>query len=142
MSGPPDAALALQQPEIGTQDLHRVLSPHRAIAALSARGLSDIDIATAVGATDRSVRRWRSGADPASPTRYRNQIDDLRMSFAVLLEGGTLGNEGAVHWLRARNRDLDDGRPLDALRAGQFDRVRAAALAFLGEDAGTSRRVP
>lgn len=117
-----------------TRELRRTLDPRSAISVLSARGLSDADIASATGATERSVRRWRSGAESGSPSRHRGQIDDLRTIFAVLREGGTLGDEGAAHWLRARNRNLDDSRPLDVLRANGFEQVRAAALAFLDEE--------
>jgi hypothetical protein len=115
---------------VGVQDLRRALDPNAAVALFSAVGLSDADIALAVGATERSVRRWRAGDQATSPTRYRKQIDDLRAILVVLDETGTLSIDGAVHWLRARNRDLGDNRPLDVLRVGDFEAVRAAALVF------------
>jgi len=112
--------------------LERAISPALAVALLSQIGLSDADIAAAVGATDRSVRRWRHAADRTAPTRHRRQIDDLRATVLILRESGSLDDQGIIDWLRARNRALDDARPLEALSEGAFAEVRIAALAFVG----------
>lgn len=117
-------------PAITTRELRAAINPRRAVGLLSQTGLSDGDIAAAVGATDRSVRRWRAGDESVNPTRYWRGIDDLRAIVIFLREDGTLDDEGIGHWLRARNRELDDQRPLEVLRLGGFDRVRDAAERF------------
>lgn len=132
MSGATDSFEALQaDPGVDSSSLARAINPSLAVQLLSRLGLSDADIATAVGATDRSVRRWRHASDSTPPTRHRREIDDLRATVLILRESGTLDDEGIIDWLRARNRSLDDARPLEALAQGAFHRVRAAALAFV-----------
>jgi hypothetical protein len=121
---------AQEQPALSFQ-LLRTVNPRQAVPLLAQAGLSDRDIATAVGATERSVRRWRTGTDRSEATRYWRQIDDLRAIVALLYEEGTLDHEGIVHWLRARNRLLADQRPLETLCEDGFEQVRDAALAFL-----------
>lgn len=111
-------------------DLQQTLDPRRAVTLLAELGMTDSDIATAVGATDRTVRRWRS-ADGTSVRRYWRQIDDLRALVGLMRDEGTLPDANIVYWLRARNRHLADQRPLDRLREGGFEDVRAAALALL-----------
>jgi hypothetical protein len=117
--------------DTASDSLSRALDPRRAIVLLALLGLTDGDIATAVGATDRSVRRWRAGDENRNSLRYWKQIDDLRAVVALLQEEGTLPDENIVHWLRARNRRLRDRRPLDLLADGHFDAVRDAALVLI-----------
>ncbi|HXH58404.1 hypothetical protein [Iamia sp.] len=38
---------------------------------------------------------------------------------------------GVAQWLRARNRLLDRERPIDVLAAGEVEKVRGAAEAFV-----------
>jgi hypothetical protein len=103
--------------------------PATVVALLSELGLADLDIATAVGVTERSVRRWRAGdAERAPLLRRWRQVDDLRTIVLILAEDESLTLDGIVYWLRARNRLLDHQRPLDVVCRGGFEEVRRAAL--------------
>jgi hypothetical protein len=91
--------------------------------------LTEADLADATGASTRTVRRWLAAdTDQARDPHAAQQIDDLRMIVQELEE--SLTAKGIRQWLRARNRQLDGGRPIDLLRAGDFKRVHEAALAF------------
>jgi hypothetical protein len=122
--------LEATEPPAAAAELRRTFNPRRVIPLLGKLGFTDRDIAEAVGASDRTVRRWRAGEDPAGSVRYWKAIDDLRAVVVLLDEEGTLSGDGIVHWARARNRDLDDRRPLEVLAEGGFDRVRRAAQRF------------
>jgi hypothetical protein len=106
--------------------------PATVVAVLSELGLADLDIATAVGVTERSVRRWRAGDSERAPLLRRwRRVDDLRAAVLILAEDGSLTLDGIVYWLRARNRHLDHQRPLDVLCRGGFELVREAALRLI-----------
>ena len=89
--------------------------------------LTETDLVDGTGASERTVRRW-AHAETDPQNRYQRQIDDLR-TIVVALEP-TLTSRGIRQWLRARNRYLHDQRPIDVLRAGRFDDVHEAAIAF------------
>ena len=93
-------------------------------------GLSEMDVATATGASARTVRRWMSSsdADQRRGTNYAQQIDDLHMIATELSD--TLTPRGIGQWLRGRNRYLNGERPIELLRRGRFGEVREAAVAF------------
>jgi hypothetical protein len=116
------------------RDLHARPDPGRVVELLRSLGLTHGDIAVGVGATERTVRRWRADSGGAAErTRLVNkwrELDDLRHIVVMLDDDGTLTPQGIVYWLRARNRALDDRRPLEALGDGDFEAVRRAAQAF------------
>jgi hypothetical protein len=89
--------------------------------------LTQRELATAVGAGDRAVRRWAK-EDGLPQARFLPAIDDLRDLVNIL--GETLPGIQTGRWLRARNRYLKGERPLDALKAGKFSSVREAAEAY------------
>jgi hypothetical protein len=114
------------------QSLRQGQNPRQVVSLLHDLGLSYEDIATATGATVRSVRRWGTASDESGSVRYWRKIDDLRAIVALLLESRSLEPSAAVHWLRYRNSDLEDERPLELLsQDDMFPYVRAAAVAFL-----------
>ena len=128
------AAAPRPAPKTGVaKALIKTVNPSRVLRLLSDIGLTDGEVATAVSADPRSVRRWRAGGD-RGPRRYRDRIDDLRAVIVIFADDQSLGDQGIVHWLRARNRLLADERPLEALGRGHFKRVRDAALAFVADD--------
>jgi hypothetical protein len=97
-------------------------------------GLTDADIAMGVGATERTVRRWRAkGPEGARPLNKWSELDDLRTVVVILIDDASLSTDGIIFWLRARNRALGYRRPLEVLAAGGFEDARDAALAF-GDD--------
>jgi len=91
-------------------------------------GLTEVDLADGTGASTRTVRRWTAPRPTHPQTRYVRHIDDLK-AIAQELED-SLTPKGTRQWLRARNRNLNGARPIDALRAGDFDRVKQAAQAL------------
>jgi len=122
-----------EQPTVAELLRRSALSdPASTVRLLVEIGLSDEDIATAVGVTERSVRRWRAGEGERAPLlRKWRAVDDLRTIVLILAEDGSLPLEGIVYWLRARNRRLDDRRPLDVLCLGEFENVRDAVLSLI-----------
>lgn len=112
------------------RDLRRP-EPGSVVELLGRVGLTDADIAAGIGASERTVRRWRAEANErAQLVRKFRELDDLRALVVILGDDGTLTPDGIVYWLRARNHTLDHQRPLDVLARGDFDKARRAALAF------------
>jgi transcriptional regulator with XRE-family HTH domain len=96
-------------------------------------GLTEAELHQAVGADERTIRRWASDADaPAPQRRHAERIDDLRDLSELL--GETLLDEHIGRWLRVRNRLLGGGRPLELLAQGNYNSVREAAEAFVSGD--------
>lgn len=90
-------------------------------------GLTERDLATVTGASERTVRRWLNGA--ATPQqRYAAPLDDLKTVVEELSD--SLTAKGVKQWLHGRNRHLDGARPIECLASGEFDAVHKAAQAF------------
>jgi transcriptional regulator with XRE-family HTH domain len=89
-------------------------------------GLTEGDLATATGATDRTVRRWLAGTTPQH--RHDEHLDDLKAIVEELSD--SLTAKGVRQWLHGRNRLLDGDRPIDRLHKGDFEAVYKAAQAF------------
>lgn len=99
----------------------------------NALGLTEDELAQALGADQRSIRRWSSDTKAAAPQRrHAQRIDDLRDLSELL--GETLPDPHIARWLRVRNRLLKGARPLDLLADGDYERVRDAAEAFVDGD--------
>jgi hypothetical protein len=80
----------------------------------------------------RSVRRWKLGTEPTRTTAER--LDDLRNVIVLMRDSEGMTDRAIVLWLRQRNRELEDHRPLEVLAHGLYSHVRNAALAFLDRD--------
>jgi len=106
--------------------LDRAVEADEIVAALRAYGLTQADVARAVGVSDRSVRNW---ANDAAPRRLHEERLQALRGIVLLLED-SLTPRGVGQWFRAHNRSLDGRRPLDVLAAGDVDSVRRAAEAF------------
>jgi hypothetical protein len=91
--------------------------------------LTEADLATATGATTRTVRRWLAEDVEDPQARYADRLDDLRMVIEHL-DGFGLPQEGIRNWLRWRNVCLGGSRPLEDIGKGEFDQVQRAAQAF------------
>jgi hypothetical protein len=88
-------------------------------------------VAQATGANPRTVERWRAGTGPRRAL-YRVRLDDLAAVLEIL--GAALGPRARQEWLTGRSAHLGWRRPADLLAAGEFERVRGAALAYAGGD--------
>lgn len=86
------------------------------------------DIAGALDTTPRSVERWlRDGTVPQRNARERlDALCDLRDDLYRSLEHGQLVRQ----WLHRDSRYLGLVQPVEALRAGRIDRVKAALAAM------------
>ncbi len=91
-------------------------------------GLTEGDLATATGASTRTVRRWLAEDVEDPQARYAERIDDLRAIINELED--SLTPKGIRQWLNARNRSLAGARPIDSLSRGDFDQAHRAAQAF------------
>lgn len=144
-SGDPPGALASgARAERIAGWLHRfqtTLDFRKTLELLHSFGFSDAEIAVALDATDRSVRRWRS--EPYSPTRPhpvkpRECLDDLRALVSFFLADGTLDEWDIVSWLLSRRRELDFKRPIELVAVGKFELVLKVAEQFLANVPVTS----
>lgn len=106
--------------------LERAVEAPEIVRALKSYGVTQTDVGSVAGVSDRAVRGWRESA--ARPDRY-DKLSDLR--DLVLLLSDSLTPRGVGQWLHARNRLLDGERPIEALAAGRGPAVRRAAQAFI-----------
>jgi hypothetical protein len=114
-----------------TQWRKRFLGAHRLderLRLLVAFGLTDHDIAKVVtDVTPRSIRRWRTEGPPRTRIAERwEPIDDLCAVVGYFLADGTYDEEGIVAWLRSRQEQLGNERPLDVMSDCGFGAVRGA----------------
>ena len=105
------------------------MAPGRAVERLEVGiGLGRGELAGILGASARTVERWRTGQ-----TYPQHEMRE-RLAGLIDLErhlGETFGDTEAVRsWLRTHNPYLGDLTPLEVLRAGRPDRVRAALEAL------------
>ncbi len=106
--------------------LDRAVEADEIVTALRGYGLTQADIAEAVGVSDRSIRNWAHDA----PLRRRHE-ERLHALRAIVLElDDSLTPRGVGQWFRAHNRALGGARALDLLADGDIDAVRQAAAAF------------
>jgi hypothetical protein len=103
-----------------------MVMPAEAIRRLPARVVSE-----ATGANQRTVERWRAGMGPRR-TEYRIRLEDLAAILEIL--GSQMGPHAWQGWLTGRSAHLGWQRPVELLAAGDFDRVRGAALAYAAGD--------
>lgn len=106
--------------------LDRAIEASEIVAALKSFGVTQVDVAAVAQVSDRAVRGWRTGN--IHPDRYDRlaQLRDL-----VLLLSDSLTGRGVGQWLHAKNRLLDEQRPVDLLAQDRYGEVRGAAEAFI-----------
>ena len=95
-------------------------------------GLTQREISQALGADERTVRRWTSDPGAHPQQRYAQRIDDMR-DLAMLLSD-TLPGEQTARWLRARSRLLNGERPIEILATGDYRLVRSVAERYVDGD--------
>jgi transcriptional regulator with XRE-family HTH domain len=106
--------------------LERAVEAPEIVRALRTYGLTQNDVASVAGVSDRAVRGWATSE--IRPDRY-DRLAELRDLVIVLSD--SLSPRGVGQWLHARNRLLGGSRPLEALHEGRLDEVRQAAQAFI-----------
>ena len=105
------------------------MTPGRAVETVEGGlGLSRGEIAGALGASARTVERWRTGQT------YPQHEARERLAELVAVEvhlGETFDDpESGRAWLRSGNPYLGGLTPLEVVRAGRADRVQAALEAL------------
>jgi hypothetical protein len=107
--------------------LARAVDAGDRVRRLEEIGFTQKSLAWMAGASERSVRNWRTTGmiSVAFDERLRDVAD------IVLTLDGTLTPRGTVQWFNARLRYLGDQRPTDLLHVGDIERVREAAEAFV-----------
>jgi DNA-binding transcriptional regulator YiaG len=92
-------------------------------------GVTQAELASAVGAATRTVYNWASGQN-APRGQAAERLLDVHAIVDVLSDAYT--REGIDIWLHARNRNLDMQRPIDLLKEGELDRVLDQARWVVG----------
>jgi DNA-binding transcriptional regulator YiaG len=92
----------------------------RVVEKVTSSGITQSELAKAVGAGARSVQNWASGAN-APRGRSAEKLLDLHSIVDLLSDSYT--REGIDIWLHSRNRNLDMQRPIDLLVEGKLDEV-------------------
>jgi hypothetical protein len=95
------------------------------------------EIAYASCVSRETVRLWKRSDNGERPERY----EDLRAVTERLLRAETLDPVLIGAWFRSRNRGLQDRRPLEAIRAGAFEKVSEAAESFIALSAAAPEHV-
>jgi hypothetical protein len=108
-------------------DLRRAVAADEIVHALIAVGFTQKQIASATGATDRSVRNW--SATGAISRLHDDRIRELSDISLMLSE--TMTPRGITQWFSARNRLLGGQRPADLMARGETEAVRQAAASFV-----------
>lgn len=106
--------------------LDKAVEASEIVDALKPFGVTQSEVASVTHVSDRAVRGWR---ESSIRTENYDRLAELR--DLVVLLSDSLSRRGVAQWLRARNRLLDRERPIDVLTAGDFERVRQAAEAFI-----------
>ena len=87
---------------------------------VGASGLTQAELAKAVGASVRTLQTWAAGT--SQPTGVRaTRLLDVKLILEKLRDVYT--EEGIRIWLHSRNSDLGMRRPIELLEQGEIDAV-------------------
>lgn len=90
--------------------------------------LTDSELAQALDTNPRTIDRWKTGSTHPQH-EARRKLTELE-ALARRLSSTFTSREAIREWLHEDNRYLGGMAPIDALRAGRFDRVNAALEAL------------
>lgn len=94
----------------------------RMVEDLRQTALTNAEVAEIAGVKVRQVQHWASGAHrPQAEARDRL----LELHYIVERLRDIYKPEGIDIWIHGRNRSLGGQKPIDLLRAGQFETVLA-----------------
>lgn len=89
-------------------------------SARESAGLTNAELADAVGIGSRQLQNWAAGSGQPGSARLRRLLD---LKYVLDLVEEVYGQDGATMWLHARNRALEGRRPLDLITDNRADEV-------------------
>jgi DNA-binding transcriptional regulator YiaG len=92
----------------------------RVVEKVTSSGITQAELAKAVGTGSRSVQNWASGQNTPRG-RSAQRLLDVHTIVDILSD--SYSPEGIDIWFHSRNRNLEMRRPIDLLTEGDFDRV-------------------
>jgi ribosome-binding protein aMBF1 (putative translation factor) len=92
----------------------------RVVEEVTKAGITQAELAKAVGSGPRAVQNWASGQNTPRGEAVKRLLD-VRTVVELLQDSYT--DEGIDIWLHARNRNLDMRRPIDLIIEGQIEEV-------------------
>ncbi|MCH9729742.1 MAG: helix-turn-helix domain-containing protein [Actinomycetia bacterium] len=101
----------------------------RVVEDVTRAGITQAELAKAVGSGPRAVQNWASGQNAPRGAAVRRLLD---VRTVVELLGDAYTEEGIDIWLHARNRNLDMRRPIELIVEGQIEKVIAEAKWVVG----------
>jgi transcriptional regulator with XRE-family HTH domain len=99
------------------------------VQTLTSSGITQAQLAEAVGASTRTIQNWASGQAAPKGGKIRRLLD-LRYLVELLQTAYT--DEGVQIWLHSRNRNLGAERPIDLILADRLDEVVEEAERLAG----------
>lgn len=118
--------------------LREALRPNDILTALQDIGLDSSDLAEAVGANERTVRRWLKGDTPTP--NHQKTIGTLRVVVIYILQRRGLPVDLVARWLRLPDSELAFQTPLAAIAKGRFQDVLVAFDEYIAPRPGTALR--
>lgn len=126
------AAVSAHTDEVATRGVPSTLYRH-VVADARQAGLKVAEIGDITGVSERAVQNWANGTSrPEGANRDRL----LELKYVIEQLSDVYTEEGIDIWLHARQRALEGQRPIDLLRAGDFEIV----LQLVDRLAGGPRR--
>lgn len=101
----------------------------RVVETITDSGITQQQLAKAVGASVRTVQNWSQGSGTPRGPRMLLLLD---IKHIVELLRDTYTDEGIEIWLNSRNRNLDHQRPVDLLQQGRAEDVLAEVERLTG----------
>lgn len=104
-------------------------TPRQALDALEAgMGLSEDQLAQALGTSRRTLQRWRTGI--AYPQQSARQRLSALLALQQRVQETFEGSEAPRRWFHTPSRYMGGVTPAEAVRAGRADRAEAALEAL------------
>lgn len=104
----------------GRADERASVTYMRVVDQVTKAGITQAELAKAVGSGPRAVQNWASGQNAPRGESVKRLLD---IRTVVELLGDSYTDEGIDIWLHSRNRNLDMRRPIDLIVEGQIDTV-------------------
>jgi DNA-binding transcriptional regulator YiaG len=109
-----------QQSAAKSADAPSSVTYMRVVEEVTRAGITQAELAKAVGSGARAVQNWASGQNAPRGEAVKRLLD-VRTVVELLSDSYT--DEGIDIWLHARNRNLDMCRPIDLIVEGEIEKV-------------------